>query len=248
MPLVRGLKSAVVETLYPKVCPGCGQRGTWVCENCEPTVPLLNACTCERCGSPRQPDCETCAMLDPLIERARSAYPYMGWVAEAIRRFKYDEEFARAEDLGARLALTLQHFDRIDALVPIPLHRSRLHSRGYNQSQLLAERAATMLDIQVQPVLRRHRSTAPQVSLRGGERQLNVVDAFELDPGWAPASDRVYVLIDDVRTTGATLGACARALCGNARPTIHAATLALDVRRSELDAWIAAVRDHHVIR
>lgn len=248
MPLMRMMKCAVVETLYPKVCPGCGHRGTWLCERCEPTVPRLVTHVCDRCGSPNQLDCESCKELDPLIQRARSEYPYTGWIAEAIRRFKYDEEFARSEDLGARLALTLQRFDRIDALVPVPLHRSKLHSRGYNQSQLLAERASEILDIPVQHLLRRNRATAPQVSLHVNDRRQNVDDAFEIDPAWVTSPDRVYVLIDDVRTTGATLSACARALCASAEPTILAATLALDVRKAELDAWLLSVRKDHPLR
>lgn len=247
MPLMRAMKSAVVETLYPKVCPGCGQRGTWLCSRCESTVPTLSAHICDRCGSPSRSPCLSCRDLDPLIQRARTTYPYMGWVAEAIRRFKYDEEFDRGEDLGARLAATLEHFDGIDALVPVPLHRSKLNARGYNQSQLLAERASAMLDVPVQPVLRRRRATMPQVSLRESERRRNVEEAFEVDPAWVVQPDRVYVLIDDVRTTGATLGACARALCLEGSPTILAVTLALDVQKAELDAWLSAVQGDHAL-
>lgn len=244
----RMVKCALVETLYPKVCPGCGQRGTWLCERCEVQVPPLRRRICERCGSPSQPHCMSCAELDPLIVQARSAYPYDGWVTGAIRRFKYDSEFTRSDDLGERLAETLRHFDGVDALVPVPLHRSRLQSRGYNQSRLLADRASDILGVPVQPILRRHRSTTPQVSLQESERRTNVDGAFEIDPAWVPSSQRVYVLIDDVRTTGATLSACARALSLHSSPTIFAATLALDVRRDQLDTWLAAVRDDRVPR
>ena len=240
----RRMKSALVETLYPKVCPGCGQRGTWLCRRCESRVPTLDRHICDRCGAPlQQPHCESCVDLDPLIVQARSAYPYMDWVTGAIRRFKYDAEFSRGDDLGQRLAETLRQFDRIDALVPVPLHRARLHARGYNQSFLLAERASKILDVPVQPLLRRQRVTSPQVSLRGHERRTNVEGAFAIDPSWSPSPDRVYVLVDDVRTTGATLGACARALTVDTTPTILAATLALDIRKEQLATWLVALRD-----
>lgn len=248
IPLLRMLKSVVGETLYPKVCPGCGHRGTWLCERCESNVLRLDIRICVRCGSPNLRRCMSCKELDPLIEKARSSYPYTDWVAEAIRRFKYDAEYARGEDLGERLAQTLRQFDRIDVLVPVPLHISKFHSRGYNQSQLLAERASTILDIPVQPLLRRTRATVSQVSLQESDRRRNVDNAFEIDPAWVPSPDRVYVLIDDVRTTGATLGACAQALSVKGNPTILAATLALDVRKAELDAWLVSVREDQSLR
>lgn len=242
--VMRLMKSAMVETLYPKVCPGCGQRGAWLCEWCDAQVPRMDDRICDRCGSPSERHCISCADLDPLIAQARSAYPYTGWVTGAIRRFKYDAEFSRSDHLGERLAETLRLFDRVDALVPVPLHRSRLHARGYNQSALLAARASELLGVPVQPLVRRQRATTPQVSLRESERRSNVEGAFEIDPSWSASPDRVYVLIDDVRTTGATLGACARAIAAETTPktpTILAATLALDVRRDQLDPWLAAM-------
>lgn len=248
MPLLRMLKAAVGETLYPKVCPGCGHRGTWLCDRCEPRIPKPDTRVCDRCGSPSQRQCTACKDLDPLIQQARSTYPYTDWIAEAIRRFKYDEEHTRGEDLGERLASTVRQFDRIDALVPVPLHVSRFHSRGYNQSLLLASRASAILDVPVQPLLRRNRATLPQVSLQGSERRQNVDRAFEIDPAWEPSADRVYVLIDDVRTTGSTLSACAQALSANVKPTILAATLALDVQKEELDNWLVSVRGDQPVR
>ncbi len=242
---LRMVTRALIETLYPKVCPGCGLRGVWLCKGCDDRVPPLRRQICDRCGSPEQHHYTSCADLDPLIVRARSAYPYTGWVPGAIRRFKYDAEFTRGNDLGERLSDTIRQFAHVDALVPVPLHRSRLHARGYNQSVILAERASEILGIPTQPLLRRTRITTPQVSLLGSDRRTNVVGAFEIDPAWSPSPDRVYVLIDDVRTTGATLNACAQALSANGTPTILAATLALDVRRDQLDPWLLAMKDVH---
>ena len=76
----------------------------------------------------------------------------------------------------------------------------------------------------------------------------NVDRAFEIDPAWVPSADRVYVLIDDVRTTGATLSAFAQALSANVEPTILAATLALDVQKAELDDWLVGVRGDQPLR
>jgi predicted amidophosphoribosyltransferase len=62
--------------------------------------------------------------------RARSVYPYTGWVAEAVKRLKYGDEFDRSSQLGPLMAGLVAGFGRIDALVPVPLHSSRFDERG----------------------------------------------------------------------------------------------------------------------
>jgi ComF family protein len=127
---------------------------------------------------------------------------------------------------------------RIDAIVPVPLHSTKLRRRGYNQAHLLAESIGDALDVRVIPMLVRHRETESQVALSREDRSANVAGAFSLDPAWSPAPGNRYLLVDDVRTTCATLNACARELLKTGPSGIVVMTLAFDVPNRELAQWL----------
>lgn len=235
--LLARVASAAVEVMYPKVCAGCGMRGHWLCDVCEPSVPAFSRDVCSRCGSPES-DHGYCRPLAHDVASTRAAYPYTGWVAESIRRFKYGLESSRAVDLAARMLPVAQECGRIDLIVPVPLHPKKVNARGFNQSALLATRIGAALDVPVAPVLVRTRATAPQVRLDGGERRANVAGAFGLDPSWLIAPGAHVVLIDDVRTTGATTDACASALhTSGATRRVSVITFAQELSDAELSRW-----------
>jgi ComF family protein len=163
----------------------------------------------------------------------------MGWVANAVRSFKYAEEWDRGADLGARLTPVVQDFGSLDGIVPVPLHPRKHRQRGYNQAELLAREVSKSLGIPLMPSLKRDKETRPQVELGRDDREANVRDAFVLDPDWWPAAGGRYLLLDDVRTTGATVGACARTLLQTSPEAIFVATIALDIPASTLRDWLA---------
>ena len=102
-------------------------------------------------------------------------------------------------------------FAEIDLLVPIPLHPSRQRERGYNQSELIAAGLARRLDKPLRcDLLRRVRATAQQATLDASRRRDNLHGAFEVVA--IPPSGARIGLVDDVVTTAATMGSCARAL------------------------------------
>lgn len=242
MAQLQRLREFIIETLYPKTCAGCGLRGTWVCELCEPqAIALSSVPCCRRCGTLRIKNVCACRGLHPNILRARSCFPYTLWVADAVKRMKYEDESTRAEHLGGYLAETIATLGRADALIPVPLHPRKLRDRGYNQSQLLAERAGKALGIPILPLVKRHRATPSQVGLKGAERLANVANAFSVDERFVPRTDGRYILIDDVRTTGSTLNACVSALAGAGITRIDIATVALDMRSAELEYLNALV-------
>jgi ComF family protein len=178
---------------------------------------LLAPPECAGCALPTEVNgfCQACAPLiepAPLQPPARSAAAvcYQGPIADAIRRFKY----AGRSDLVASLApllveSALQYSAHIDAVVPMPLHSSRLRERGWNPSALLAKPVARALGVPMRTDwLRRKRATQPQAGLPARARVENVRGAFEAR---TQRAGRV-LLIDDVRTTGATLSEAARCL------------------------------------
>ncbi len=129
-----------------------------------------------------------------------------------------------------------------DLIVPVPLHANKLRRRGYNQAHLLAAGIGRHLGVPVRPVLMRTRDTVSQVTLGRSERQTNLAGAFGLDPGWALGPGSSILLVDDVRTTGATLNACAHELSRTGPRRIAVATLALDLPPRELGDWLEEYR------
>ena len=106
----------------------------------------------------------------------------------------------------------------IDAVVPVPLHRSRRNERGYNQAELLAKRLAKRLRVSMWPkALKRTRKTTAQKYLGGRERQRNLESVFALGSSpWGTGSSwlehKTILLVDDIYTTGGTAEACTRVL------------------------------------
>jgi ComF family protein len=180
--------------------------------------PCCAACTLpfDECGS----EADFCAACGPLVELAptrmrppesnAAVIVYAGPAADAIRRFKYAGQMAIAGPLGRLLvAGALAYAGVIDAVVPMPLHPSKLRARGWNPSLVLARPVARALGVPLRPLwLSRSRATRAQAGLSSAERLRNVYGAFRAR---ATPGCRV-LLIDDVRTTGATLAEAAREL------------------------------------
>lgn len=137
--------------------------------------------------------------------------------ARAIRRYKYGGRVELAEPFGRLLRSAFQ--DRwaegeIDVAAPVPLHPSKMRKRGYNQAYLLIRswERTRPLGVRVdRDLLRRVRKTRSQAGLNAAEREENLRGAFRLRPG-ADVMGRRVLLVDDVLTTGATVGACAEVL------------------------------------
>ncbi|HWV24496.1 MAG TPA: phosphoribosyltransferase family protein [Thermomicrobiales bacterium] len=157
-----------------------------------------------------------------------------------MKRVKYDGEWSRIEHLAQQMSGLMTDFGPIDGLIPVPLHRSRERSRGFNQSRILAVELGKLSGVPVLDMLRRSRKTESQVSLSGDQRRENVTGAFGVDPAWMPRAGGHYVIVDDVRTTGSTLGACAEALQAVSPSAISVVTFALDMHRDQ----VRALRDH----
>lgn len=191
------------------------------CASCDEPVGI-GAAFCAACASTveRGPD------DDP---RAVAAFVYGGAVSVAVTRMKYEARPDLARPLGDLLWRTLA--PRTPALrgalvVPVPLHPARLAERGFNQSALLARRLARHLGAELAPVaLARSRDTPRQATLDRDARLANVRDAFTVRQP-RRVRGRTVLLVDDVRTTGATLAACAAALLGAGAAEVATAVVA----------------------
>jgi ComF family protein len=150
-------------------------------------------------------------------------------LSKAIHQFKYEGLKVLAAPLGRLMAESWQEVgpagQHFDAIVPVPLHRSRERERGYNQAALLARELAAHLGVPVvENAVDRSKATVPQVGLDAQARKANVKDAFRCAK--AKLAGNHVLLVDDVFTTGATLEAAATALRQGGAVTVWAYTLA----------------------
>lgn len=134
-----------------------------------------------------------------------------------IHRLKYQGEDAVGRDLGVRLGRLLARElsgSTITGIVPVPLHRARRRERGYNQAAVIAEGVRSVLTLPLlDALLVRRRATATQTGLAAEARTRNVAGAFSVrDGAEALVCGGTFLILDDVVTTGATLGSCARTL------------------------------------
>ena len=210
-------------------CDGRGHDGMDLCPACLRAMPWMPP-ACRRCALPLGDAdagalCGACLVQQaPTIHATRAAMLYAFPLDRLLPRLKFHADFAAGRVLARLMAQSLQAAERPQALVPVPLHASRLRRRGYDQTAELARPLARMLDLPLRAqLLSRRRATQAQSRLDEGQRQRNLHGAFAVGDGPLPAH---VALVDDVMTTGATLRAAAGAL------------RAAGVQR--VDAWVCA--------
>lgn len=187
--------------------------------------------------------CVACAVS--VIERP-SRYParecavfaYGGAIATAIARCKYGGRPDLAPRLGELMATRAESFaGQIDIVVSVPLHPRRLADRGFDQAALLARPIARRLVVPWAPrALARVQDTAKQASLDKAARATNLHGAFAVRTPEAIQGRRV-LLVDDVRTTGATLSGCVSALRSAGAERVWTMVLANRDREEDAQAW-----------
>lgn len=226
---------AILDFLYPPRCPFCDAAvlpKDLICPSCAKKVSPVSGPVCFQCGKPltneRQEFCADCAKKKRRFTQSRALWIYEKEVKESVYRFKYGDrqEYARAyaAELAARSGNWIKG-RRIQAIVPVPLHRNRKRKRGYNQAEVLAKELSVLLDIPARPdLLRRVKDTKPQKTLSDAQRKENLKHAFQAKPFEAP--ERI-LLTDDIYTTGCTLDAAADALLRAGAKKIYACCVSI---------------------
>jgi len=156
--------------------------------------------------------CGACQQLEPAFHATRAVFRYEHPVDSLLHGLKYHGRLDLARVLGILVATELASRGEIatDVLVPVPLDRSRLRERGYNQSLELARPIARRLGLPLDPFgVARNRPTRPQTELSCAERRKNVRGAFSVTNDF---SGKNVAIVDDVMTSGATADALAAAL------------------------------------
>ena len=197
------------------LCPLCRcQAGseTGLCPVCRSDLPWLGH-ACRRCALPLPANagdtCGPCLRRPSPVERTICALRYETPVSGLVAAFKFHRSLAAGAALATLLSEAVSAADRPDALLPVPLHPSRLRQRGYNQALELAKPIGRLLQ---RPVLAntvvRKLATADQIGLSALQRRRNLRNAFTVQAG-LPAH---VAIVDDVLTTGATVLTLAKTL------------------------------------
>lgn len=205
-----------------------------LCPDCLEALESLRIGTnaCPRCMTPlnEKGQCAFCRQkaLGP-IRFAYAPFRYTSVVRRLILDFKFEYQ-DEAAPLLTKYMLPLIPPGEFDALVPVPLHKRRQRFRGGNQAEILCRLLSPKAGLPVLPLLERTRFTRPQKDLTPYQRQRNVRDAFRLT---GSAEGLRILLVDDIRTTGATARECARALLQGKAKSVSLLTAAIATREEE---------------
>jgi len=232
--------SAALNALLPPRCLSCGgavDRQGGLCPACWTALTFIAPPACVCCGLPfayaveGENLCGACVAAPPRYARARSVVVYDDASRPLVLGFKHGDRTHAAKPFGVWLARAgADLLTDADLLAPVPLHRWRLFTRRYNQAALLAQETGRQAGVAVVPdLLVRRRRTRSQGGLDRNGRQRNVAGAFTLRREGSVAGKRV-VLVDDVLTTGATVGECAKVLLRAGAARVDVLTLARVVK------------------
>jgi competence protein ComFC len=219
-----------LDYFYPPICASCGKPGSRWCSACEGGSVRMTTAVCKICGididRDKESTCINCVENRPKFDALRSWGGYCGALRQAIHKLKYRRDIGLGERLSRLLIEILDGLNwPVDMIVPVPLSVARYHSRGYNQSALLAKPISLARRIPYKPdALVRIRDTQTQVNLHLDQRRENVKGAFISE--YSLVMGRIVLLVDDVATSGATLDACANALLLSGANRVYALTLA----------------------
>lgn len=218
--VIARLVESASDALLAPACVLCGLEaaGARICADCR-ALQERNEAACARCAEPLPlptPLCGKCLRHAPAFDAAWAGYLYRAPFDHLVQRLKFNQALAVGRALlpdwsaALRAYLAARSDPLPEALIPIPLHHSRLRRRGYNQALELARDLGRELQLPVLPAaLVRARATAPMPGLDLTARRRNVRGAFAVAAASLPAR---VALVDDVMTSGATLNEAARVL------------------------------------
>ncbi len=214
----------LIGIIYPPTCIACQAavgEAQALCARCWSGIGFIERPYCERLGTPFPVDLGSGLLspaaiaAPPVFARARAACRFDGTARELVHRLKYGDRIDLSLTLGRMMRLAGRELVAdADLVVPIPLHRTRLWRRRFNQAAVLARVIARDAGLPLaQATLARIRPTLRQVGLTRAQRADNLQGAFCVPDAMRPQIEgRRILLIDDVLTTGATANAAARAL------------------------------------
>lgn len=222
--------------IFPKYCCLCNVPGSYICDRCKKYKLKVNfRDICHVCGNftftdKLHKECEDYTNLDYLYFFCE----YNHYAKKMIEIIKYQGYFAVIDDVANIMCEYIKNreFDyKVYTITGVPSHWKKRNLRGFNQSELLAEKIAKTLCIDYIPLLQKTTHTNKQAGKRKSDRSTNLRKTFERKEGSVNVSRNVMI-IDDVHTTGSTLNECSAVLKSIGVETVVGYTFAKSLRYS----------------
>ncbi len=218
---------AAADLFYPPLCCLCNEQltgeETYICSKCLNSLPIIEGARCPKCSRPirtKNAENQLCGVCrtspNKFLMRTVAAGEYHGALKSLIHLYKYKRrQFLSVifADIIIKQLKFLNLDKKFDLLLPIPLHWTRIRWRGFNQAAEICRHIKNILNIPVADdnAFKRIKKTTPQALLNAKSRAENIRGAFRANNKFSFAEKNI-ALVDDVYTTGATSGECARVL------------------------------------
>ena len=215
------IKDAILEILFPPKCILCGK----VLERGEQDL-------CRVCRTD-SPVCPKNNLKFSFLDSWLAVWYYKGYIRKSLHRFKFGRARHYAAGYGKLLAMRLltEYPEGFDVLTWVPISKLRKFTRGYDQVELLAKAVGKELGMEPVATLKKLRNNRPQSSISGqAQRRANVLGVYRVVDDELIRGKRI-LLLDDIITTGATAGECARVLLTAGAKEVHCGCIAAAHRK-----------------
>jgi len=212
----------LLDIIYPRRCPICEDilvsKDLLVCPDCRKKIVYAKEPRCKSCGKEislaEKEYCYDCEKANHFFDRGLSVFKHSKEIKNSIYRFKYSNKREYADfycnEVVAKIGKSIRSWGA-DAIIPVPLHKSRKIKRGFNQAEILAEGIGNLLGMEVdKTLLVREKKTVPQKELSSLERKKNLENAFKINRDIVQYKQ--IILVDDIYTTGNTIDSCSKVL------------------------------------
>lgn len=235
--MVRFIINKIIDAIYPPRCAICDgllyKHSDGVCSECASCITFVEEPYCMKCGKPIEDEkreyCSDCENRPHEYDEGRAALVYDEYMSRSIYRFKYN---ARREYAEYYAGLIIERLGRkikswnAQALVPVPIHKSKLKERGYNQAALIAKYISKYVNIPVdEHLVERKIPTKVMKNLNARERENNLKKAFIVNKNSVKLN--TVIIIDDIYTTGSTVDAIAHLLKENGVDKVYYISLCI---------------------
>ena len=225
-------------------CAACGRDLTQdelggLCEKCVLSLAFTGNHVCEKCGvkiGGESRFCERCPSNRHNFEQARSTCEFEWLSRHLVHRLKFGSERYLAKHMAYFMSEVFKNTDwEIDAVTFVPMTEAAEKRRGYNQAHLLAKEFCDIMQLPLERNVKKVRETSNQATLNYKERMENIKSSYEIIDK-SVFRNKTVLVVDDVKTTGATLDEVARVLMKSGADRVYGLTFASRTQKADLGA------------